>query len=38
MAAAAAGEPFFVKDFICNAHRAVGARLGGELGVRAGEG
>jgi glutamate synthase (NADPH/NADH) large chain len=28
-----AGEPFFVKDFICNAHRSVGARLGGALGV-----
>jgi len=31
--AIAAGEPFFVKDFICNAHRAVGARLGGALGI-----
>jgi len=33
MAAVAAGVPFYVKDFICNAHRAIGARLGGALGV-----
>jgi glutamate synthase (ferredoxin) len=31
--AIAAGEAFYVKDFICNAHRAVGARLGGAVGV-----
>jgi len=34
LSAIAEGKPFFVKDVICNAHRAVGARLAGELGIR----
>ena len=29
-----AGAPFHVKAFICNAHRSVGARLAGELGLQ----
>ncbi len=36
--AIAAGEPFLAKDFICNAHRSIGARLAGELGVRRAKG
>ena len=27
------GEPFYVKAHICNEHRAVGARLAGELAL-----
>jgi glutamate synthase (ferredoxin) len=38
LAATVAGESFYVKDFICNAHRAVGARLAGELGVQRAKG
>ena len=38
LAAIAAGEAFVAKDFICNAHRAVGARLAGELGIRRAKG
>ena len=34
IAAAKAGQPFHVQASIANAHRSVGARLGGELGVR----
>ncbi len=33
MAAARKGGSFYVKEFICNAHRSVGARLGGQLGL-----
>ncbi len=36
--AVAAGEPFYVKDDINNAHRSIGARLAGELGLRRAKG